>query len=87
MSRQVQISFRNLPNRRSDAADLTRQIAHKQSNEAFGVGKACTKAFPDKKTEIAGWIREKSSPQINQALPHPHALKVLAITTAPNPFT
>ncbi len=28
-------------------ADLTRQIAHKQFNEAFGEGKACTKAVPD----------------------------------------
>jgi hypothetical protein len=30
-------------------ADLTRQIAHEQLNEAFGVGKACTKAVPDKR--------------------------------------
>jgi hypothetical protein len=41
-------------------ADLTRHIAHKQFNEAFGVGKTCTKAIPDKKTEIARWILEKS---------------------------
>ncbi len=26
-------------------ADLTRQIAHQQSKLAFGVGRACTKAF------------------------------------------
>ncbi len=26
-------------------ADLTRQIAHKQSKLAFGAGRACTKAF------------------------------------------
>jgi hypothetical protein len=26
-------------------ADLTRQIAHQQLIEAFGVGRACTKAF------------------------------------------
>jgi hypothetical protein len=26
-------------------ADLTRQIAHKQSRLAFGAGRACTKAF------------------------------------------
>jgi hypothetical protein len=26
-------------------ADLTRQIAHKQSKLAFGAGSACTKAF------------------------------------------
>ena len=29
-------------------ADLTRQIAHQQSNLAFGAGRACTKAFQRK---------------------------------------
>jgi hypothetical protein len=32
-------------------ADLTRQIAHKQFNAAFGVGTAYTKAFHNKKTQ------------------------------------
>jgi hypothetical protein len=37
-------------------ADLTRQIAHRQFNEAFGVGMACTKAVLDEGRLTQPWL-------------------------------
>jgi hypothetical protein len=55
-------------------ADLTRQIAHEQFKEAFGVGMACTKAVSDERNLNPAPLQSASrpaSPQAGEQNPNP----------------